>query len=247
MKRLADKVAFVTGAAGGMGTAIVRHFMAEGAKVVGADLKPTSDASLSLSLDVTTERSWSEAIAATLGQFGRLDILVNNAGIVLKLPTELVDTTVEDFQKIQTVNVNGVFLGTKHAINAMTPNRRGSIINIGSIANFIATPKSGAYAISKAAVTNLSKQAALEVAQRQLNIRVNTIHPGFVWTGLVSEKMSKIFGSEAEARTALASQNPFGKLVEPDDIAMAALFLASEESKMITGADIVVDGGRLLL
>lgn len=251
------KVALVSGGAGAMGAAIARRFAESGASVVVADLKLSEAEAVAgrlveeggvaaaVKLDVTDESSWLEAVAAAQ-KLGPLDVLVNNAGVVSPESQDFWETQLGEWRRIMAVNLDGAFLGTKVAINAMRPAGTGSIINIASIASFFGTAKSGAYSASKGGVRTMTLQAAMSCAAAGYKIRVNSIHPGPVWTPLSAEKWARDAGGEDRARRALADANPLKELVEPDDVAWAAVYLASDEAKRVTGSDIVVDAGRLL-
>lgn len=250
MDRLKDKVALITGAANGIGRAISKLFAAEGAKVVLTDIdekkgtelcdeiKRDSGFSVFMRLDVTKEEDWAEVMENVLKQFGRLDVLVNNAGIMFRRRIE--DMTIEEWRRVMSVNLDGVFLGTKHAIRAMKA-KGGSIVNISSAVGIIGTPDdTSAYIASKGAVRLFTKAAALECSKMGYgyNIRVNSVHPGVIVTSMTESMM------EDEAlKKKLIERHPIGFLGTPIDVAYAVLYLASEESRFVTGAELVVDGG----
>lgn len=257
MARLAGKVALVSGAAGGMGSAISQRFAENGAAVVIADinLPAAEDVAEKLRreganvvathLDVTDEDSWKAAIG-TARTIGQLDVLVNNAGTGSPLHQDFWEVELKEWRRMMTVNLDGAFLGTKAGINAMRESGTGSIVNIVSIAAFFGTAKAGAYSASKGGVRTMTLQAAMSCASAGLKVRVNSIHPGPVWTALISDKASRNAGSTERAQLLLCEANPLKELVEPDDVAWAAVYFASDESKRVTGADLVVDAGRLL-
>ena len=203
---------------------------------------------ISLKHDVTSEEDWAKVIEATLSRFGKLDILVNNAGILINNTIE--DLSLTDWRKVMAVNLDGVFLGTKHAIGAMKKTGGGSIVNISSVAGLVGMGGgSSAYSASKGGVRIFTKAAALQCGKlgHNYNIRVNSVHPAFVLTPL----MDSLFHSEAkktgltyeEVKKIREDWTMVGRLGEPDDVAYAVLYLASDESSFVTGAELVVDGG----
>jgi len=249
MTRLAGKSAFVTGGASGIGRAIALRFAAEGARVAVAYIDAAGgretaatigSAALFLAHDVTAEADWVANLERAAAAFGRLDILVNNAGIG---PASTIEkTSLEEWRRVHAVNLDGVFLGCKHAIPHLRAAGGGAIINMSSVAAMMGTPTLAAYGSSKAAVAQLSKSVALHCAARRDAIRCNSIHPVFTATPMV-EKM--IAGSRApdETRRALAAQVPLGRLGEAEEVAALALYLASDESRFVTGGEFVIDGG----
>ena len=247
MTRLAGKVALVTGGAGGIGQAIGARFVQEGARVVLGDLNIGGHADRAgirmMTLDVTQEESWEAALADIAAREQRLDIVVNNAGIVLPPPEGLEDMAIADWKRVMGVNLDGTFLGVRAGIRAMKAGG-GTIVNIGSVAAYIGTPGGAAYGASKGGVRALTKQAAVNCAKRGLNIRINAIHPSYVWTPLVEARATSLFG-EAEGKQRIRDMHPFRCLAEPIDIANVALFLASDEARLVNGADIIVDGALL--
>ncbi len=251
--RLQDKVALLTGAAAaiqgelmGFGGAAAHVFVREGAKVVLTDIRDElgERAAAALQegeavaryqhLDVTSEADWQQAIDDTMTAFGRLDILFNNAGI--SLPTMIEDMTEEMWDCELAVHAKGVFLGTKHAIPAMRKGGGGSIINTSSIMGIVGSPTSPAYSAAKGAIRIFTKTAALQYAKE--NIRVNSIHPGYAMTPLTAERFS-----DPALHTELIGKTPMGRLGTAEDIANGVLFLASDESAWMTGAELVIDGG----
>lgn len=255
MPRVAQKIALVTGAASGLGAASARLLAREGATVVLADLdeaggravladiEAEGGTGLALALDVAREEDWIRALATVTQRYRQLNVLVNCAGTNLAygFPT---DTTLEDWRRLMSVNLDGVFLGTKHALLAMQASNpvNGSIINISSVMGLVGAPGIAAYNASKGGVCLYSKSVALSCAERKLNVRVNSIHPGFIDTPLVRKAMTR-FASEAEARRFYDGLAPMGRLGEPQDIAYGVLYLASDESKFVTGSELVIDGG----
>ena len=255
--RVEGKIALVTGGAQGLGEAIGRMLAREGARVALSDLnleKAEAVAAainaahpgraIALRQDVTDEAGWVATIDAVVKAFGGLHVLVNNAGI--SGGTTVTETPFELWKKVHEVDLDSVFLGCKYAIPAMARTVKdtglgGSIVNISSIAGIIAGHNTAAYNSAKAAVRHLSKSVALHCAKQQTGIRSNSVHPVFIKTPILDPLVDRLGAEEAYAK--LARQVPLGQIGEPDDIAYAVLFLASDESKMITGSEIKVDGG----
>jgi 3(or 17)beta-hydroxysteroid dehydrogenase len=251
MSRVSGKVALVTGGAMGLGEAIVRLLVREGAKVVLTDIQDAAGQAVADSLgadqtlyrhhDAASEADWQSVIAWTLDQFGQLDVVVNNAGVALIKSVE--ETTLADWRGLMSVNLDGVFLGTKYGIAALRlQGRGGSIINLSSIEGIIGDPNLAAYNASKGGVRLLTKSAALHCAKAGYGIRVNSIHPGIIWTPMVETWLTAT-GHPEQGRRYLDSLHPVGHVGEPDDIAYGVLYLASEEAKFITGSELVIDGG----
>jgi NAD(P)-dependent dehydrogenase (short-subunit alcohol dehydrogenase family) len=248
MGRIEGKVAIVTGAASGIGRAVAALLAAEGGKVVITDVNVTDGkssereighSSAFMSHDVGNETDWKRIISDTESRFGRLDILVNNAGIGSpNVAPENVD--MDEFRKVQRVNLEGTLLGCKYAMPVMRAGGGGSIINISSVAAFVPTANDLPYGTSKAGVRQLTLSLAYHCAQTGSGIRVNSIHPGAIKTPGVTRRRS------AEVLERVASAIPMGHMGEPEDIAYAALYLASDESKYITGQALIVDGGYTL-
>ncbi len=253
--RLKGKVAYISGGGTGIGRATAEVFSEQGAKVVvsGLQLEDLRDCVeaiqskggevLALQQDVTQEDSWPQVMEKTIETFGRLDIMVNNAGIALMGNVE--DETLEGWRKTQAVNIEGVFLGTQAAIKAMKENGAGSIINISSIEGLIGEPAVAAYNASKGAVRIFSKSAALHCAQNGYNIRVNTLHPGFIETAMTTTNVVEQFGEEVAAQVmdGVMAKVPLGRAGQAREMATSILFLASDDSSYMTGAELVVDGG----
>jgi NAD(P)-dependent dehydrogenase (short-subunit alcohol dehydrogenase family) len=245
--RLQNKVALITGAAVGIGAEIAKRFAAEGARVVIGDVnaveaRTTSESirrsggsARSVLLDVTKEESWKEALDGIRIAEGRLDVLVNNAGITKRIP--ITEMPLEDFERIMAVNVRGVFLGIKHALPFMKQHGGGSIVNISSICGLVGHKLTNeTYTTSKGAVTLLTKSVAVRHARD--NIRCNSIHPGTVDTPMVQALFT-----DPEKKRERLDEVPLGRLATAQDVANAALFLASDEAGFITGAALPVDGG----
>ncbi|MFC1861099.1 glucose 1-dehydrogenase [Chloroflexota bacterium] len=250
MERVKGKVAIVTGGAGGLGKADARLLAKEGAKVVVTDIdeaggksvveeiKSDGGEAIFIKHDVTSESDWSEVIEKTLAEYGKLDIMVNNAGVLMRNKIE--DTSLEEWRWLLSINLDGVFLGTKYAIGAMKKSGGGSIINMSSVGGIIGTMDSSAYAASKGAVRLLTKVAALECSKSgyDYNIRVNSVHPGFVETPMVAGVLK-----DETSRKIRLERHPIGRFGVPEDIANGVLYLASDESSFMTGAELVIDGG----
>ena len=246
--RLTSKVAFVSGGARGIGAAITTLFAEHGASVTFTDTLDQEGAQLQselqknglntlfLSMDVANEMEWNKAIDATVKHFGKLDILVNNAAI--RDHSDIENTTVEDWDRVMTVNVKGVFLGTKIAIPAMRKSGGGSIINISSQFGIVGTALSGpAYQTSKGAVRIFSKTTAIRHGHEK--IRVNSLHPG----PIVTPFTEKLFTPGSPSVQGFLDKLPLGRIGTTKDIAYGALYLASDESDFVTGSELVIDGG----
>lgn len=250
MSRVQGKVALVTGAAMGIGRACAELLAAEGAAVVATDretalgaavvdgIKSAGGKAAFVAHDVTRESEWSRAIDEARSAFGKLDVLVNNAGVGRAGDVE--HETLQAWHGLLAINLDGVFLGIKHAIPPMRDAGGGSIINLSSIEGLIGDPSLAAYNASKGGVRLLTKSAALYCAK--MKIRVNSVHPGYIWTPMV-HGFAEASGRPDELRRSLEQLHPVGHLGEPMDIAYGVLYLASDESKFMTGAELVIDGG----
>jgi NAD(P)-dependent dehydrogenase (short-subunit alcohol dehydrogenase family) len=252
MNRLAGKTAIVTGGAVGIGRACVLRMADEGAKVAIFDLLEAEGQAVAAELaakghdaafwpvDVSDEAAVKAAIDAAAIRFGGLHVMVNNAGISgSPKPTDQV--TEAEWDRVQAVNVKGVFFGTKHAIPHLRKAGAGSIINLSSIAGLIGIGGIAPYHASKGAVRLMSKNDAITYAAEK--IRVNSIHPAYIWTPMVESHLRATAPDLEAAKVAAGSVHPVGHMGEPDDIAWAVVWLASDEAKFVTGAEIVIDGG----
>jgi len=250
MNRVKDKVAVITGAAGGLGRAEALILAREGAKVVLTDIDETGIQKAAEEItgtgakavfvkhDVTSESDWGRVMGRTFEEFGRLDVLVNNAGVIIY--KKIIDTSLAEWKWLMSVNLDGVFLGTKFAIEAMRKGGGGSIINIASVAGLIGNPDASAYHASKGGVRLFTKAAAIECSKAgyDYNIRVNSIYPGVINTA-----MADALRDDVEKYNIAVSWHPMGHFGEPEDVAYGVLYLASDESKFLTGAELVIDGG----
>lgn len=249
--RLAGKVALITGAARGQGAAAVRRFVAEGARVLAADI--TDDTGKALAdelneaaggdeapvrythLDVTSEEDWAAAVAAATDGFGRLDVLVNNAGVLHF--SALADTKLADYLRVISVNQVGTFLGMRAVVPALRAAGGGSIVNLSSVEGLSAAPFLTAYTASKFAIRGMTKVAALELGPD--GIRVNSVHPGMIDTKMISDAVGGVELDLTRVKRKLALR----RIGQPEEIAALVLFLASDESAYCTGAEFVADGG----
>jgi 3(or 17)beta-hydroxysteroid dehydrogenase len=263
MNRLDGKVALVSGAARGIGAATARTMAAAGAflavgDVLGERARATATAitdaggkALALDLDVTIEASWTAAVTAATRQFGRLDILVNNAGIFLG--KDLMDATLEEWNRLVAINMTGVWLGTKLCAPTLAESgassRHGSaIVNLASIAGIVGSQLDPLYSMTKGGVTLFTKSAALSFARKGWKIRVNSIHPGVIDTDMGAQtfvsRARQIGSNDVDsARNLALRQHPIGRLGVAEDIALGIVFLASDDAGFMTGSALVVDGG----
>jgi 3(or 17)beta-hydroxysteroid dehydrogenase len=251
--RLQGKTALVTGGGAGIGLGISRRLGDEGANVVITDVdveageKTAAEHGFAfLQHDVRDEAGWKRVIEEVEGTHGHLDVLVNNAGIFGPLVSPE-HTSLEDWQTVFAIDVEGVFLGCRESIPAFRRTGSGSIVNLSSTASFIATPARTPYGAAKAAVRHLTKSMAQFYAQEGLKVRVNSIHPGHVRTPqwdregrAAAQAQGVAFDEYAETRRRTI---PLGEFITPEDIGATAAFLASDDARLITGAELVVDGG----
>ena len=254
MGRVAGKVALVTGAGLGLGRASSLLLASEGARLVVSDIDESlagntaaeiveaGGEALALRHDVSKSDDWSAVMAVVGQRFGRLDVLVNNAGIAIARNIE--DTSLEEWRRTMAVNLDGVFLGCQEGGKLMKRSGGGSIINLSSIDGIIGEADLAAYCASKGGVRTLTKAVAVHCAEQRYGIRCNSIHPGYIWTPQTENYLRDLGTLEQEKAKAL-SRHPIGFLGEPNDIAYMVLYLASDESKFVTGSEMVVDGGYL--
>jgi NAD(P)-dependent dehydrogenase (short-subunit alcohol dehydrogenase family) len=251
MARVEGKVAVVTGGALGLGKATCQVLAKEGATVAVTDILPEEGQQLTKemessggdarfwALDTSSEDQVKQVFSEIRHTFGKIDVLVNNAGIAgANKPTH--ELTLEEWERVMAVNVQGVFLCTKHVIPYMREAGGGSIINLSSIYGIVGAPDSPPYHASKGAVRLMTKTDALLYARDK--IRVNSVHPGFIWTPMV-ENFLRSQGDLEAGRRQLDRLHPIGHVGEPDDIAYGVLYLASDEAKFVTGSELVIDGG----
>lgn len=237
MNRLAGKVAIVTGAGRGIGRAIADTFAREGATVIATSQSPHHefDGTIEyLQHEVASESRWKEIVATVLAEHSRIDVLVNNAGIIAYEPIH--ELTLADWERVIGVNQTGVFLGMREVLPTMLERGSGSIVNVSSIWGNSAVAGAHAYHATKGAVRNMSKNAAITYATT--GVRVNSLHPGFIATPLTDAQ-------DAAVNDYVVSMTPMGRAGSPQEIANGALFLASDESSFMTGAELVIDGGYL--
>lgn len=246
MGRVEGKVALVTGGGSGLGAADCRRLAEEGARVLVCDIDleaaqrvadSIGGAAVAVKHDVSSEADWKSAIAEAEDRFGGLHILVNNAGIVIVADPE--ETTLEQYRKVQAVMNEGVFLGCKHALPLMTKSGGGSIINMSSTASHLGYPVFCAYSAAKGAVRSLTKSVAIHCQQKGNGIRCNSVHPGSIETPMVQGAMGRP-GEEQEVPKGVL---PAGAIGHPTDVANLVLYLASDESRFVTGAEFLIDNG----
>lgn len=265
MNRLDGKIAFISGGARGIGAETARRMIQAGAKVAlgdildeqgratARDLEAAGGQALYVHLDVTQEGDWAAAIAATVARFGGLDILVNNAGMFLGKSSE--DATLAEWNRLSAINMGGVFLGTKAALPALRENARTSpegsaIVNVSSTAGLVGSPLDPLYSMTKGGVTMFTKSTALEFARKGYRIRVNAVHPTVIDTDMGDRTFvirAKNMGTNdvEAARKQTVGNIPLGRLGTAGDIANGIVFLASDDSSLMTGSSLLMDGGLL--
>jgi NAD(P)-dependent dehydrogenase (short-subunit alcohol dehydrogenase family) len=251
--RAADKRAFITGAAGGLGSATARMLARHGARVFLTDVDAAATATLadeinsergapvawSAAQDVRDETVWKQVLEQAAQTMGGLSVLVNNAGVGSLGSIE--NITLKEWQRVMSINLDSVMMGCKYALPYLRNAQPASIINISSLAAFKVDPDYTAYNTSKAAVAMLSKSVALDCARQKIDVRCNSVHPAFIRTGIVAPFFEAL--GEEEATRKLVRGIPLKRLGEPDDVAYAVLYLASDESRYVTAAELVIDGG----
>ncbi len=257
MQRMQDKVTLITGAARGIGAAIASAFIAEAAQVVVTDIdaqagreqaKKLGARACWMPLDVRDEAQWEAVIGEVLQRFGQLDVLVNNAGITgFESGAARHDpehATLADWRAVHATNLDGVFLGCKHAIGAMRKTGAGAIVNVSSRSGLVGIPAAAAYAASKAAVRNHSKSVALYCAGQGLNIRCNSVHPAAILTPMWEPLLGE--GTQREQNmAALVADCPMRRFGQPEEVAALVVLLASDEAQYINGSEFNIDGGML--
>ena len=252
MPRVKDKVALITGGASGLGAAAARLLIAEGASVVISDrdgqgglsvVETLGDQASFQQLDVTSEQDWQRNTDTIMQQYGQLDVVVNSAGIAIFNDIEA--TSLEEWRRVHAVNLDGVFLGCKYAVQAMKQDKLspgGSIINISSVSGLIGGHNLAAYNSSKGGVRLLTKSVALHCARQGYNIRCNSVHPTFIDTPMLQQVINASPDPE-KVTNALRRQVPLGRIGQADDVANMIVYLASDESSFVTGAEMIIDGG----
>lgn len=248
MDRMADKIALITGGASGIGRATAQRLAVEGARVAVSDINydgaqatatDIGGDALAVEHDVTDEGSWQAVLAETEEKLGGLHVLVNCAGIVSLGTVE--ETTLEEWRRVHAVDLDSVFLGCKLAVPVIARHGGGSIVNLSSISGIIAAHNLAAYNSAKAGVRHLTKSVALHCARQGYDIRCNSVHPAFIDTAMLDDILRR--GSREEGLERLARQVPLGRVGDTDDVAWAVVYLASDEAKFMTGAELVLDGG----
>ena len=247
MGRVAGKVVLVSGAGSGIGRATAKLLAQEGATVIVTDINRPGGLETVQQIggkarfeehDTSREADWKRIIDGILEREGRLNGLANNAGIAGPFPATFETETVEQWQKILSINVQGVFLGCKHSVPAMRQSGGGSIVNTSSLAAFVGTPDMSAYGASKGAVRQFTKTVAMDCARKGYKIRCNSVHPGIIMTPMGEGILPNDKARERALRTI-----PIGEFGAPEDIAYGILYLISDESRFVTGSELVIDGG----
>jgi NAD(P)-dependent dehydrogenase (short-subunit alcohol dehydrogenase family) len=255
MGKLAGKVALVTGGASGIGRASAIHLAREGAAVVIADIQDGSGVSCAAEiaaangeaiyehLDVADEESWMRSVSRIAQTYGRLDILVNNAGI--GIGGQITALSLTDWRRQQAVNLDGVFLGIKHCLPLMRSGGGGSIINMSSVTALVGSGTFVSYAAAKGGVRALTKSVARQCAARKDGVRVNSIHPGIIDTPIF-QTLEGVSGDAGDPKALVATMVPLGTIGRPEDIAAGVIYLACDDSRYVTGSELVIDGGLVI-
>ena len=247
MSRVADKVVLVTGAGSGIGRATAKLLVAEGATVIVSDINRAGGLETVQQIggkarfeehDTAQEADWKRIVDGILAREGKLNGLVNNAGIAGPFPATFETETVEQWQKILSINVQGVFLGCKYSVPALRQSGGGSIVNTSSLAAFVGTPDLSAYGASKGAVRQFTKTVAMDCARKGYKVRCNSVHPGIIMT-----PMGEGILPNDKVREKVRKRIPIGEFGAPEDIAYGILYLISDESRFVTGSELVIDGG----
>lgn len=254
MRILENKISLVTGAGGEIGAVLAAGLAEQGsavavcdldqsaAETVARDIAATGGQARAYGLDVTRDGDWSQTLEMIGATLGRLDVLVNCAGLFAKSNAPIGELTLDEWRRLHAVNLDGSFLGVKAGVRAMGA-RGGSIINIGSVVGFFGARSGAAYGTSKAAIRGLTTQAAASCVASGLKIRVNAIHPGYILTkSALADSVSRL-GSEEAAKEAFATRSPMKRCVTPDALVGPTVFLASDASKYMNGAEVLVDDG----
>lgn len=238
--RFDGRTVFVTGAGSGIGSRMVSRFLDEGARVYAADLDPDGapDGAMRQKVDVTDPDGFREAVEQAVRETGRLDVMCNNAGAAST--SDPLSCSLEDWDRTFAVNSRGVFLGTKFALGPMLEQQRGAIVNTASVAGMVGLRDRAAYCASKGAVIAFTRQVAVQYAGT--GVRCNSVCPGTVNSPWVGRLLDAAPDPES-ARAALVARQPIGRLGEPDEVATAVLYLASDDAAFITGTELVIDGG----
>jgi NAD(P)-dependent dehydrogenase (short-subunit alcohol dehydrogenase family) len=248
MSRVAGKVVLVTGAGSGIGRATAKLLATEGATVIVSDINATGGLETVQQIggnarfeehDTSREADWQRIIDGILSREGKLDGLVNNAGIAGPFPATFETETLEQWRRMLSVNVEGVFLGCKYGVPALRQSGGGSIVNTSSLAAFLGTPDLSAYGASKGAVRQFTKTVAIDCARKGYKVRCNSVHPGVILTPMGD----KVLPNDAVRRERMRKRIPIGDFGQPEDIAYGILYLISDESRFVTGTELVIDGG----